>query len=605
MLSGLTLHPDEVTGQAIAEQAGVGVCTRFHTQQLFSNSKLLLACDAELYNEKELRDFIKAGADPSATGTAVLLAGLYEQLGSAFVEKLRGIFSFVLWDRAGRRLVAAVDGFGIKRLTYYQNPQILLIATRIDALTRTGQTQRAINPQAVATYVNFGVNLAPETTLAGVLRIEPGTMLLADARGTRVEKYWDMRYGQGNESRRKLSDQLQQVMTESVAAHCNGDSFRNLGASLSGGVDSSTVVGLMSRMGQGPVNAFSIGFEDEHFNELEYARIAARGFKANHQTYLVSAADCVEALPRMIRAFDEPFGNSSAIPTYFCARLAAQSNIHTLMAGDGGDELFGGNERYRTDKIFELYQQVPRILRNGLIEPSLALLPFQNGVAGLARKYVRRSNIPNPQRFYSYDFLSSHAVGDIFEPDFIGSLQGHSFLERPCRHYQTASATTHLDRLLYLDVKMTLGDSDLPKVTCMSELAGVKTRFPYLDRSVAEFSGRVPASLKLRGLKGRYLFKQTFSGLLPAEIIKKKKHGFGIPVSRWLRTYAPLREQAHDVLLSNRAFERGYFRRSFIENLFHMFEKDESTYYGDTLWSFLVLELWHREFVDQPVRAAA
>jgi asparagine synthase (glutamine-hydrolysing) len=608
MIAGLSLHSEEEARQETAGHAGVGVRSRFLSQQVYANARTLVACDAELYNERELLSYVntqETGPAPAFSDTAVLIAKLYERFGAAFIEKLRGIFSLVVWDRLETRMVAAIDGFGVKRLTYYEDDHTILVASQINALARTGKVGSTVNPRSLATYVNFGVILAPETILAGVHRIEPGTMLVADKRKTRVEKYWDMRYGAGTTTDcRSLSHQLERTMADSVAAHCKDDSFGSLGAFLSGGTDSSTVVGLMSRMHRGPVNAFSIGFEDESFNELDYARTAAREFQAKHYTYLVSPADCFEALPGMVRAFDEPFGNSSAIPTYFCARLAAQEGVTTLLAGDGGDELFGGNERYLTDKMFGLYQRVPHFLRGRLIEPGLAWIPLQNGLVGKARKYIRRSNLPSPQRFFSYDFLCSHALEEVFEPAFQESLESYSILEIPCGHYARVPAAAHLDRLMYIDVKITLGDSDLPKVTCMSELAGVQTRFPYLDRPVAEFSGRVPDRLKLNGFEKRYLFKQAFRGLLPAEIIRKKKHGFGIPVSRWLKSYPPLRELARDILLSKCAFERGYFRRSFIDKLFHVFENDESTYYGDTLWSFLVLELWHREVVDRPAVTA-
>jgi asparagine synthase (glutamine-hydrolysing) len=178
-------------------------------------------------------------------------------------------------------------------------------------------------------------------------------------------------------------------------------------------------------------------------------------------------------------------------------------------------------------------------------------------------------------------------------------------LDIPTKHYEQAPARDHLDRLLYVDMKITLADNDLPKVTCMSELAGVESRFPFLDRAVAEFSGRVPARLKVKGLQKRYLFKKAFRNLLPAEIIEKKKHGFGIPVATWIKTDPHIRELTRDTLLSSRAFERGYFRRDFIENLFRKNESEESSYYGDTLWSFLALELWHRQVVDEPARVTA
>jgi asparagine synthase (glutamine-hydrolysing) len=305
-----------------------------------------------------------------------------------------------------------------------------------------------------------------------------------------------------------------------------------------------------------------------------------------------------------VRFFDEPFANSSAIPVYFCARLAAQNGVRTLLGGDGGDELFGGNERYQTDKIFQAYQRVPRPLREGLIEPMLALLPMERGPVGKARRYIRRSNIPPVERFFSYNFLSAHAPAEVFEADFLQSLNGYSILDTPARYYNEGPARDHLDRLLYVDVKITLGDSDLPKVTQMAEMAGIQTRFPFLARPVAEFSGRIPANLKVKGFEKRYLFKQAFRNLLPEEVLRKKKHGFGIPVASWLKSDPRLREFSHDILFSSRAMGRGYFRRSFLEELIALHEADDTSYYGDNVWSFLILEMWHRQFVDQTVETA-
>jgi asparagine synthase (glutamine-hydrolysing) len=431
-------------------------------------------------------------------------------------------------------------------------------------------------------------------------------MLVATDREMRIEKYWDMRYGVGNErDESHLGRELESVVEQSVAAHYKDDPLPTLGAFLSGGTDSSTVLGMMTRASGGPVRSFSIGFEDQSFNELGYAELAARKFQSEHHTYLVGPRDCFEALPRMIRSVDEPFGNSSAIPTYFCARLAAQNGVKTLLAGDGGDELFGGNERYATDKIFEIYHNLPRVLRKGLIEPALRILPTGIGPFRRARGYVRRANMSGVERMLSFQFLRTHPPEEIFQGDFLRALGGYTILDIPSRHYEQALAHTHLDRLLYVDMKITLADNDLPKVTSMSELAGIQTRFPFLDRSVAEFSGRIPAGLKVKGFDKRYLFKRAFRELLPVEIIQKKKHGFGIPVATWMKSDRRMRELSRDTLLSPRAFARGYFQRAFIEDLFAKHEADDTTYYGDTLWTFLTLELWHRQAVDQPAAVGA
>ncbi len=351
-----------------------------------------------------------------------------------------------------------------------------------------------------------------------------------------------------------------------------------LGAFLSGGTDSSTVTGMMARTGRGAVKTFSIGFREQTFNELDYAKITAKRFHTKHHTYLVGPEDCFQALPEMVRSFDEPFGNSSAIPTYFCARLAAENGVKALLAGDGGDELFGGNAWYATDKIFDLYQSVPSALRKGLIEPVLsARVPVENGLVSKARNYIRRSNMPGLERVLSYHFLCAHPPARIFEGDFLETIADYSVLDVPYRYYRQAPARDHLDRMLYMDVKIVLGDSDLPKVTTMSELAGVQARFPFLDRAVAEFSGCIPANLKVKGFEKRYLFKRAFKDLLPAEIVKRKKHGFGIPVATWLKSHPKFREFSRDTLLSRRAFQRGYFRRDFIEDLFRKHESDDTS----------------------------
>ena len=603
---GLRLTPREHVEQIAASGAGVAAAIRFRTQQVYRDAEVLIACDADLYNESEL--LTMAGIEGPLSGnssTACLLAALYRRLGCDFVKKMSGNFSVVLWDQRERRLLAAVDAFGVNRLVYFQNGRTIAVASRIDALLRTDAVPAEINPRAIANFMNFGVNLAPETIFQNVRRLAPGTCLIASESDLRVAPYWDMPYGIDSKSdERHLAEQLETVVAEAVAAQVKDDPFANLGAFLSGGTDSSTVVGMMSRL-QRPVKTFSIGFDDERFNELGYAAITARKFQTAHHTYRVNAADCFEALPRMVRFFDEPFANSSAIPTYFCARLAAENGASTLLAGDGGDELFGGNERYRTDKIFQSYQLLPRALRKGLIEPALALVPGEPGPLGKAKRYIRRSNIPPVERFFSYNFLSTHSFQEIFEGDFVDSLRGYSVLDTPIRYYQEGPARDHLDRLLYVDVKITLGDSDLPKVTQMAEMAGIQTRFPFLARPVAEFSGRIPAYWKVKGFKKRYLFKRAFRNLLPAEVLSKKKHGFGIPVASWLKSDPKLRDFSRDILFSSRALGRGYFRRGFLEELIRMHESDETSYYGDNVWSFLILEMWHRQFVDQPVGTTA
>lgn len=601
---GLSPGPDETIRQQAHDGCGVAISASFRTQQLHDGPGVTVACDVQLYNSIELKHSVSV---PETTNEAALIAELYERYGADFAGKLRGSFSVVIYDRRERRLIAAVDHFGVNRLVYYQDRDLFLVASRIDALAACGRIDRTINPVAIPNLLNFSANLGPGTIFANVRRLPPGCLLIASAgRSVETRSYWDMHYtADAAAGEDELGRQLESLVQEAVSRVCVPDPPESVGAFLSGGTDSSTVVGMMSRLARGSVKAFSIGFDEHSFNELEYARLAAKRFGAEHHTYLVKPEDCFRALPDMVRSFDEPFGNSSAIPTYFCARMAAEHGVKALVAGDGGDELFGGNERYRTEAIFGIYSKIPPALRSRLIEPVLAALPFENGLVGKARRYVQRANMPGMSRMLSFQFLAINAMADVFEPDFVASLQGYSILDIPTAYYDRAPARDHLNRTLYADVKITLGDSDLPKVTCMSELAGVQVRFPFLDLDVAEFSARLAPSMKVRGLDKRYLFKRAFRNLLPVEIIKKTKHGFGIPVALWLKEYQPLRELLHDTLSSSRALDRGQFRRDFVQDLLRKHEADDSSYYGDIVWILLVLELWYRSRIDEPARTAA
>jgi asparagine synthase (glutamine-hydrolysing) len=598
---GLPLHTSEQIRTAVDGPVGIGMAAAFPNQQIYETPELLVVCEAEIYDQVEAERGVNGDSS-----TAAAIASLYQRSGAAFLEKVRGEFSLVIWDRRNRILLAATDRFGIHPLVYYEDHNVLLVASRIDALLQDAAVPRSINPRALAVYFNYGITVAPETIFSKVSRLLPGTYLLATPTEVSIGRYWDMRYEVERPAKEAaLSERLESLVEESVRAHCKEDDFSQMGAFLSGGTDSSTVVGMMSRLQRGPVKTFSIGFDDPAFNELDYARITARAYQAAHHEYLVSAADCVEALPHMVRCYDEPFGNSSAIPTYFCARLAAQNGVPIVLTGDGGDELFGGNERYRIDKIFEVYQQVPGFLRKGLIEPVLAHVPVSSDVVGKAKRYIRRSNFPQPYRYFSYNPVLEDTPEEMFTAGFLDTLNGYSVLETPSRYYWEGPARDHLNRLLYIDVKMTLGDNDLPKVTRMSELAGIRPRFPFLDPPVAEFSGRIPPGMKVKGFEKRYLFKRAFRNVLPVEVIRKKKHGFGIPVAHWMKTDKRMREITRDVLGSAITYQRGYLRREYVDELFRKHENDVTPFYGDILWTLLVLELWFRRCVDAALRPAA
>ena len=269
-----------------------------------------------------------------------------------------------------------------------------------------------------------------------------------------------------------------------------------------------------------------------------------------------------------------------------------------MLAGDGGDELFGGNERYSADQIYQVYERIPSFLRSKLIEPLAFGFPKSFKAIGKVQRYIRRANTGHPERYCEWLLLQYFAPDQVLGPEMLPRNGDSDLLAVPRALYESAPAHSVLNRLLFVDAQMTLGDNDLPKVVRTGELAGMSVRFPYLDHRLAEFSGRLPVNLKVRGFEKRYLFKQATRRLLPREVLQKKKHGFGLPIGMWLRSEPRMRGMAEEILLDSRTYQRGYFQRPFIEQLFRLMDEDDKTYFGDLLWLFVMLELWHRRHVE-------
>jgi asparagine synthase (glutamine-hydrolysing) len=526
-----------------------------------------------------------------------LLAALYLREGPDFVRRLRGAFAFALWDPRERTFLAAVDHFGLRRLHYLGDPGCTAFASRPGALLALPGVDRRADLSAVFQFVNFGYVPAPVSILAGIRRLPPGHSLHVRQGEARLERYWDMRYPEQPVRAAQAARMLVGLTEDAVARALAGTTPKEAGAFLSGGTDSSTVVGLMGRLTPDRVNAFSIGFREPRFDELAHAELAARHFDAAHYVKILSADEALEMLPRVVEAYDEPFGNNSAIGTLACAQLARECGVRLLLAGDGGDEIFGGNERYAADRVFARYDHIPSFVRRRLLEPAFLSLP-DRGVLGRIQRYICRANIPNPRRFYSYEFFLAQEGKRLLDPGFASAAD----LEAPWHvvqeHFDRAEAGSELNRLMYLDLKLTIGDNDLLKVTRTAELADVAVRFPLLDLSLVEFTGLLPARMKVRGMEKRHLFKRAFRSLLPPETLAKRKHGFGVPTAVWLKSHPGFQELARDTLGSSRARQRGYFRTGAIDELFQLHAADTTPYYGDILWTLLMLELWHRRHLD-------
>ncbi len=577
-------------------QAGAGAVGLFSTGNAWAEDgdDAYVVADMDLLNREEL--CARAGLRPGEGG---LIGRLYAQEGAAFVRRLRGAFAVAIWDRRQGQLLLAADQMGIRRLYYSVGGPETVFASRVSAILAAPGVRTQVDPQAIYDYLNFRFIPAPATPFTGVRRLPPAYGLVVGSGHTKLQPFWDMSYPEEQLSEERAATQLYRLTHQAVADTMTGLDPRMTGAFVSGGTDSSTVLGLMTYVTREPTSAFSIGFNEQSYDEMHYAKLAAERFGARHYTRRITAADAFEALPRLVDAYDEPFGNNSMLGTFICAQLARDHGVTWLLAGDGGDEIFGGNERYRMDRVFARYGRVPALLRRGLLEPILMGLPDGlPGPFGKAQRYIRRANLPNPRRFYSYEFHVAQNAEALLMPDFHRATAPEGPWRRLEEHYHRVQATSELNRLLYLDLKLTIADNDLYKVTRTAELAGVGVRFPLLTLPLVEFTGTLPAAFKLRGLEKRYLFKRAFRGLLPREILAKRKHGFGVPTADWLKNDARFRGLARDTLLSTRALQRGYFRREALERLFALHADDSTPFYGDILWSFLMLELWHQRHMD-------
>jgi asparagine synthase (glutamine-hydrolysing) len=599
MLPCLIVASEEKTEITRGASIALGVARRWSGQEVAAIPRIRIAIDADLYNVNELRQRLaSSGTDAATAGLAECLAYLYENEGMGFLERLNGVFSIAIWDERKQRLILAIDRLGAKALYWSLEGKELLFSTRLSAIRAARKVALEVNPASLAQYLLFSAIPHPMTAYRGVEKLAPGTYLTYESGRVRQTRYWDLQYVESKEKdERRWAEQVQAGMRAAVHTQLDGCSSENTGAYLSGGTDSSSVVAFISERYK-PVKTFSIFFGEAEYSEAKFARTTAAHFQCQHFEKQINSDDGLKAISKIAEFWDEPFANSSAFGAYYCALLAKDNGIETLLAGDGGDELFAGNSRYADDKKFAVYHALPAWLRRRIVEPLTGLLPANDGYLSLPRKYVRRACIPNPKRILSYNFFLNAEVQTVFEPDFLAQTMPESWLSVAEGHFQSAQAISELNRLLYLDVKMTLADNDLRKVSGTAELAGVRVRYPLLDYRLAELSGKIPTELKLKGFEKRYIFKKAMEKILPQEVLYKKKHGFGVPLSRWLLHDRQLNQFMKDVLNDRRTRQRGYFRPAFFDHLLTLHQQGHAGFYGEVLWHILALELWHRHHFD-------
>lgn len=524
-------------------------------------------------------------------------AGLHELAralrarGKAVLSDIGGDFALACWDDEKQRGLLAIDRIGMHQLVYGRVNGALAFASTLDMLGGYPGVRRQLSAQGLYDYLFYHVSPGPRTLFDGLLRVPPGHWVeFGPGASAEPGAYWTMRFDERpGRSQAALKGEFLAAMQGAVNDAADGAAS---GAFLSGGTDSSTVSGMLARAGGGPARTFSIGFDVEGYDEMAYARIAAKHFGCEHHEYYVTPQDVVDAVPKIAACYDQPFGNASAIPTYYCAKFAREHGVTRLLAGDGGDELFGGNERYAKHHLLGLYQHLPKALRTALIEPLLLAMPGIQAVTPLRklRSYVEQARPPMPQRYASYNLLMHLGNANVFTPEFLASVDA----EHPQQLLKDAHApyagTSLINQLLAIDMRFILADGDLPKVTRMCELADIDVAYPILDERVVEFSQHLPANLKLRGTELRWFFKQALLDFLPPAVITKEKHGFGLPVGAWLIGHKPLQDLAADSIGLLR--RRGIVQPRFIDELLGPKLREHPAYFGTMVWVLMMLGLW-------------
>ena len=482
----------------------------------------------------------------------------------------------------------AVDRFAVRSLCYRIDDGVMRWAERADALAEAGT---APVPQAIFEYLYFHCIPSPHTVFEGVHRLPPGHCAVYSDGQLVVAPYWVPSFAPSPSANfDALRAEFRQLLQRAVQRQLDGS---RPACYLSGGTDSSTIAGMVGVVVGRPAATYSIGFDAEGYDEMQFARVAARHFGTDHHEYYVTPDDLVRHIPLVAASYDQPFGNSSALPAYCCALAARADGVTRLLAGDGGDELFGGNTRYAKQRVFGWYTRLPAALRQQVLEPVLST----RLVAGLpllrkGASYVEQARVAMPDRLQMYNLLLRLGIGTVLEPEFLA----HTDTQAPARQqrevWAAAQAHSLVDRMLAYDWRYTLAESDLPKVRGSSGLAGVEVGFPLLDRDLLEFSLRLPTAYKLKGLTLRWFFKEALRGFLPDQTLRKKKQGFGLPFGVWMMQHPDLKSLAVDSLRS--LSTRGIVRPAFIDSLLLTHLQQHPGYYGEMVWILMMLEQWLR-----------
>ena len=547
--------------------------------------------NGEIYNFREIREALqKKGHHFYTNVDTEVIVHLYEEYGEDFVEHINGMFSIALWDTSQEKLLLVRDRLGIKPLCYFHAGEKLVFGSEIKSLLVEGSIERRLSPFALSCYLTFGYIPAPWSIFEGVKKLMPGNLLSSKGGRTVIRPYWEIPYPQEERLEEKHGEeQLFDLLEKAVHRRLISDV--PLGAFLSGGIDSGSIVAMMSRLMKQPVKTFSIGFEEAEYNELHDARVVAQHFGAEH-TEMVVRPNAMELLPRLVQAYDEPFGDSSAIPTFYVSQLASE-HVTVALSGDGGDELFAGYRRYTSDTRDKIFSSLPSFIRANVLGSIGNCLPmFSRG-----KRYLQYISQSEERRYLERVSLCSSGVTQSLYSDELRQRLGDSEPIRWAEGYmQQSNGCSLLSRMLYTDLNTYLPYDLLTKVDIASMVHSLEVRVPFLDHQLVEFAMRIPNELKIREGISKYLLKQTVGRFMPSRVLQKRKQGFALPLAKWFRT--ELKDFAHETLTSSSFKDRGLFCQDSIENIL-AYHQNGIMDFSPTIWALIFLESWSQAYLDR------
>ncbi len=565
-------------------------------QPIFNESgSVVTVLNGEIYNYRQLAGRLRmAGHWLITESDTETIVHLYEDHGAGLVDHLRGMFALAVWDRASGTLILARDRAGKKPLYYYEDSGRLWFASELKCLLALASTPREIDPVAHHLYLTYKYVPNPLSIFRGIRKLPPAHRLIWRDGKTRVERYWTLQFASEDQPSAEpvavLAEQLREHLLEATSARMISE--RPLGAFLSGGLDSSAIVAAMARSSAQTIKTFAIGFSDEAFNELPHARRVAELYGTDHQELIVEP-DVADLLPRLARAFDEPFGDSSAVPSFYLAQMARR-HVVVALNGDGGDESLGGYTTYRHFLRLPPRWTLPRPGVRGMRRVSTFLQkhPTRSARINQAGIGLDRLAAAKPSRRYARltSTFSPELLESLYLPDVRESLRGVDSAEQHAAIWTANQHTDPVNRLLAMDISTYLPGDLLPKVDITTMAVSLEARSPFLDQRFMEWAALIPGSLKVRGNTTKYLLKEALAPWLPQDLIHRRKMGFAVPLATWLA--GPLQPLVQDLLLADGSYVSTVFRPGALSSLVDGVSARRET--AGQVWSLLMLELWHR-----------